>query len=84
MNTLLSWVNRMLSEADGTPSSKRLAFVMVIGVLSGIAIALTAVTCSDARLAADTLKSVVGWLGSAGGLGYVGGKLADASRPAAE
>ena len=77
MNNILSWFNRILSETDGTPSSKRLGYVFVIGILSGVTVALTVITCSDPHLAQDALKSVVGWLASAGGFGYVGGKFAD-------
>ena len=77
MNGALTWLSRMLSESDGTPSSKRTAFVLTVGVMCGIAIALTCITCTDKALAAQTLQDIVPWLAAAGGFGYVGGKVAD-------
>lgn len=77
MNKVMTWVSKMLSEADGTPSSKRFAFIFTVGLLGGVTLALTVITCTDPKLAADALKSALTWFASSGALGYVGGKAAD-------
>jgi hypothetical protein len=85
MNALITWLSKMLSEADGTPSSKRFVFVFGTGFAGGVVVTLA---CTIAYKATGTelvgMFSYVynGFLMAVTG-GYVGGKLADGRAPGA-
>jgi hypothetical protein len=72
MSALLRWLSRMLGEQDGTPSSKRVAYVgaflagtaCVVGALLRYGLTALWVDAFTVYLATFTL-------------GYVGGKFAD-------
>jgi hypothetical protein len=79
MDALWAWVSKMLSETDGTPSSKRVVMVYGAGVASGIVAALTVFVM--AKCTAEQVSNMfptvfIAFLTSTV-LGYVGGKAAE-------
>ena len=76
---MTNWISRMLSEADGTPSSKRVGYILVVVTLAGAILGFTAALLikADTAQLVSIYNTTVGILAAAGTTGYVGGKAVD-------
>lgn len=84
VNRLFSWLDRVLSDERGHPSTKRLAYLVSCGVFLGVTIGLAVSLSGSEVRAADTLEFLVGTVALMVTTGYVGGKAISSKNRAAE
>ncbi len=90
INLILGWVAAAASDRDGTPSSKRLGFLYIVGLTGGamsgllgalvfvaVAVIPEAQAIDALRILCDTLVWVVGSGLTAVTGGYIGGKAVE-------